>query len=146
MNEDSKRNFDAWTAMREHAWREFEDKARAEWRLSFGIWAALLASAGALIGASTISKPPAFKYGAPIILIVLIIAHAFFLRWIQRKLEGARKYLWEAQGQMRKCIDISYKQGQFERSPWWKQPSLIVQLMITVVLACVLWIVVSGLS
>lgn len=144
MNETDKHMFDAWAAIKKHEWHEFENKVRAEWRLSFGIWAAILASTGALIGAELRIQPTIFEYVALLVLIFVIVLHTIFLRWIQQRLKETRDNLSEAHSKMRQCLDPTYEQKKFTRTSWWKQPSVIVQFMITIILVCVLWIVIKS--
>ena len=136
MDEDNKRSFEAWESIRDHAWREFQDKARAEWRLSFGIWAALLAAAGALIGTGRTGSgvvPPVIAW---IIVGGVVVAHASFLWWVQIKLQSARAYLSEAQEQMRSLLSVSG--GKDSRRRIWKQVPMYVELGISILLAGVL--------
>jgi ferric-dicitrate binding protein FerR (iron transport regulator) len=142
MTEDEKRKFDAWESLRDHAWREFEEKSRAEWRLSFGIWAALLASAGAMIAAgATIAK---FRQQVPpcvivLALLVVVVVQAGFLYWIQIKLQETRGYLSKAQDEMRKLLGAT-NEPHNERSIWGQCP-MYVELVITILLVGVLYVV-----
>lgn len=140
MTEEEKRKFDAWESIRDHAWREFEDKSRAEWRLSFGIWAALLASASALIasGHSTIESlmknvPPCWFV---IPALVIVIGHFAFLWWIQSKLQGARNYLSEADTEMRKLLGSSEPKQKKRRVR--NQFPLYIEIFITILLIFIL--------
>ena len=133
MTEEEKRKFEAWESIRDHAWREFEDKARVEWRLSFGIWAALLAVAGALIGTGQIGSGVVPMGVAWIIVGSVVVTHAIFLYWVQTKLQNAREYLSEAQTQMRDILGGG-KRDDPERSIW-KQVPMYVEFGISILLA-----------
>lgn len=143
MTEDEKRKFDSWESLRDHAWLEFEEKSRAKWQLSFGIWTALLASAGALIasGTKTIANIRALEcshllvFGA---LLLVVIGDAVFLYWIQEKLQKARELLSNADIEMRNLLGAS---SQPHVRSIWKQVPMYVEFGITVLLACVLFVV-----
>lgn len=142
MTEDEKRKFDAWESLRDHAWREFEEKSRSEWRLSFGIWAALLASAGALIAAgATVASFRQQVTSSVIVLAVLVVVlvQAVFLYWIQTKLQEARGYLSKAQDEMSTLLGAP-NQPHKERSIWGQWP-MYVELVITILLVGVLFVV-----
>lgn len=143
MTEDEKRRFDAWESLRDHAWREFEEKSKAKWQLSFGIWAALLASAGALIasGTATIKEFRQQEYSYLIVLVMLalvVIADVAFLYWIQRRLQKARDYLSDADIEMRKLLGEPSE--RHDRSIL-KQIPLYVEAFITLLLAGVFFVV-----
>jgi len=135
MTEEEKRKFEAWESIRDHAWREFEDKVNAEWRLSFGIWAALLAAAGALIGTGRTCSGVVQSAIAYIIVSGVVVAHAFFLYWVQTKLQRAREYLLEAQRQMRSILNVGDRE---ELRSIWKQVPMYVEFGISILLAGVL--------
>ncbi len=123
MEENIKRKFDAFASIRDHAWREFKDKAKAEWRLSFGIWTALLAAIGALITSKL--KLPINVCILSAVLVFIVILHGYFLYWVQCKLDSARIILHECQTEMRKYLDLSV--NSYERNKW-KQPAHIYKL------------------
>lgn len=143
MTEDEKRTFSAWESLRDHAWREFEDKSRAEWRLSFGIWAAVLASASALIASgkpsvgNLVNQLPSCTF--IFFSFFIVLGHIGFLYWIQTKLQDTRKILTEAQDEMRKLLSAS-KQDSEERSIC-KQVPMYVEASITSLLLAVLYVV-----
>jgi len=138
MEEEIKRRFDAFSSVRDHAWREFEDKSKAEWRLSFGIWAALLALGGTLL---TKNSKYINMYVLSISLALIVLLHGWFLYWIQCKLDNARIILHETQMAMRKILGLtthSYKRKIF------KQPALYVEIIITLIIAVLLVIVAAN--
>jgi hypothetical protein len=138
MTEDEKRKFDAWESLRDHAWREFEEKTRVEWRLSFGIWTALLASAGALISADGQTIGGLIEQVALWVIGVVVLTHAAFLYWIQKRLRSARDDLYKAQVQMRELLNAPTEPPP--RSIW-KQVPMYVEFGITILLVGVLGIV-----
>jgi len=143
MTEEEKRKFDAWESLRDHAWREFVEKSSIEWRLNFGIWAALLASAGTLLAAQKKIPGLLLLLVAPMVIVLVLIGHAAFLIWVQTRLQEARGDLDEAQDQMRKLINAPDKQ-RAKRSVW-KQAPMYVGLAITVLLLGVFLIVLKWL-
>lgn len=148
MTEDEKRKFDSWQSLRDHAWREFEEKSRAKWQLSFGIWGALLATAGALIasGAKTIDRFRTQECSHFVVvagLWAVVIAHAMFLLWTQAKLQKARERLSLADGEMRKFLGDSSE--PYNRKIWTQAP-MYVELSISALLAYVLFVVFQYLS
>lgn len=145
MDEDTKRKFDSLMSHRDHVWAEFGDKVRAEWRLSFGIWAALLAGAGTILSAESLKRPFWLPWVAGATVITLLVLHLRFLLWIQRTLEKARKTLREADCAMRDLAGLSKLNSQ-ERSSGWRATSLQVQLGITLLLGGALLIAVMALE
>ena len=143
MTEDEKRKFDAWESIRDHAWREFEDKSRAEWRLSFGIWAALLASTGALIAsghstAANLIKNVSLCWFA-FFALVIVLGHVGFLYWIQRKLQKAREFLFHAHVVMRYLLDGTVVESEDRKI--WKQVPMYVESGITILLVIIFYFV-----
>jgi len=149
MTEDEKRKFDALESLRDHAWREFKHKSRAEWRLSFGIWAALLASMSVLIASN---KPLVgnlmedWLCELKLLAVAIPIGHIYFLHWIQIKLGEARDILNEAQngmGEMLGAGSLTTKLHNKLTKPRsnWKQPPLWIESGITILLVVMLYVV-----
>jgi small-conductance mechanosensitive channel len=141
LTEDEKRKFDAWESIRDHAWREFENKSRAEWRLSFGIWAALLASASALIASHqplAVNLMKEWSCALAFLAFAILLGHFYFLYWIQTRLQEARESLSEAQGAMRHLLED--EKPQPPRSIW-EQVPMYVEGFITILLIVVLYVV-----
>ncbi len=144
MIDDPKVRFDALVTLRDHAWKEFQDKSAAEWRLSFGIWAALLGAAAAVIAAKEFRPAGGWQAILPAILFVLLGLHGWFLYWIQTKLAAARTLMRVAHEEM---WGLAVREQQIaERDPWYEQPTMWVQLFITFLLAAVLYAVVYSLA
>lgn len=143
MTENEERKFNAWESLRDHAWKEFEDKSRAEWRLSFGIWAALLATASALLASGQSTVASLRQHVLPclnlFIALVIVLAHFGFLYWIQRKLQKAREVLSEANDEMRKLLGAPNKPID-DRSVWSQYP-MYLECGITILLVTVLSLV-----
>jgi hypothetical protein len=74
-----------------------------------------------------------------IVGLAVVSEHAVFLYWVQTRLQSAREYLSEFQGEMRKLVKATVK-GPQERSKW-RQPSMYIQIGITLLLLCILTIV-----
>lgn len=144
MDEKRKNEYDAWTGMRDHAWREFEEKTRTEWRLSFGIWAALLTSSGAILSSDTLLVSPTIKLAAWIMVVVVMVIHTRFLYWIQESLRTTREYHREAEAKMRKIMDLD-PVDLGPRKSLWKQPSVQIQILITILVCTTLLLVVYSL-
>ena len=144
MNDDAKRAFDAWASFRDHAWHQFQEKARVEWRLSFGVWGALLASAGAILGTTGVTRTSLLEWSSIVAVLVLLVVHARFLWWIQQCLGQGRASLREAEQHMLALLEAERPVGP-DRGATWKQPSLQVQMAITVLLGAALVFVVHSL-
>ncbi len=144
MEEEKKNQFDAWMAMRDHAWREFEEKTRTEWRLSFGIWAALLTSSGAILSADKLLESTTIKVSAWIMVIIVMVIHTRFLYWIQDSLRTTREYHQEAEAEMRRILDLDPIDLGHRKSAW-KQSSVQIQILITVLVCTTLLLVVHAL-
>lgn len=141
MDENAKRIFDAWATLLNQAWQEYQDKVRAEWRLSFGIWGALLATIGTVVGDSGMSRIEQHitcpTYVAATLGIVIIIGQFCFLYWIQKRLHDARHAMWECQRQMRPML--SAKEPKEPELRPLEHLTLWIQFGITVVLSLLLW-------
>lgn len=142
MTEGMKRKFDAWESIREHAWREFEDKSRAEWRLSFGIWAAVLASASALIANENLLGNYLMKQWPSWVFVValgIVLGHFAFLYWIQTRLGEVRGILEQAQAEMRTLLGA--RAPTLKKRSNWKQLPMYIEVFITILLIVVLYVV-----
>ncbi len=139
MKEKDKRTYDALVSVRDHQWKEFEEKTRLEWRLNFGIWAALLTSTGAVIKANecSLSGSEEIRIAIAIVVFLVIILHYSFLHWIQGSLKLCRKFQHEAEGEMRKLLSLPPEIFS-ERKPAWKQPTVIVEMLISILLGTIL--------
>ncbi len=144
MDEKDKREYDAWASLRDHAWCEFEEKTHLEWRLSFGIWVALLASAGAILSASTLKGSTDIEIFAWVGVFVVAIVHARFLWWIQRSVRTSREFQREAEAEMRRLLHTAPVTLSPRKSAW-LQPSVLVQMLITVLASITLLLVVHAL-
>lgn len=136
MKDEVKNQFDALAAFRDHAWKEFQDKSGAEWRLSLAVWAAILSAAGAVLSRDGFKPPTGAVPVSGLVLLSVGGLHLWFLHWVQRKLGEARRFLSESQARMRELAGLPATPVSPRGSPW-KQPTLYVQLAITVVVGCV---------
>jgi hypothetical protein len=144
VNDDDKNEYDAWTCLRDHAWREFEEKTRTEWRLSFGIWAAILSSAGAILSADQLKGSTVFEILAWLAVIIVVYIHARFLVWIQASLRKSRGILREADTKMRALLHKAPTTLGPRRATC-RQPSVQVQMLITLLVSITLLLVVYAL-
>jgi ABC-type branched-subunit amino acid transport system permease subunit len=135
MLDDEKRRFDALQMLSEQYWRDWDHKSQAEWRLSFGVWVALLAAAAA-VGKSEINLGWGLVLAVGVFVTVL---HFVFLQWIQTVLTENREVMRRSQKAMADLagVDLTIK----PRRSWFKQESLWTQLGITVLLVLVMVVV-----
>lgn len=135
VSEDAKREFDALHALSEQVWRDWDHKSKHEWRLSFGLWAALLASSAALL--QTEYRPTQTQtliIGGG--LVVLILLHVWFLAWIQGRLWDYRTEYLDLRQRMPEPVK-PVKPSDRSRC-WCKSPSLWTQVVVTLLLSAVL--------
>ena len=144
MEDEKKNEYDAWTCLRDHVWCEFEEKTRLEWRLSFGIWVALLSSAGAVLSADQLKGSILFIILTCLVIIVVAYLHARFLGWIQSSLRKSRDIQREAETKMRALLHLA-PLTLGTRKQTWQQPSLQVQMLITILVSITLLLVVLAL-
>ena len=126
MNDKAK--FDALHALSEQAWRDWDHKTRHEWRLSFGLWAALLAASAALLQTK-------FRPELTLVLVagfLVILLHVFFLAWIHGRLREYRKSFLALRARMPDAFKPEAPSGR-ERC-WCESPSLWTQTGITLLL------------
>ena len=139
MNEEAKREFDSLHSLSEQAWRDWDHKSKHEWRLSFGLWAALLAASAAVLQTDFRPKPPQSEIvlGG---LLFLIVLHVWFLAWIQGR-------MWDYRTEF---LQLCARMPDPVRPPkppdrtrcWCKSLSLWTQAVITLLLAAVLGLIV----
>src|SRR5439155_25042567 len=74
-------------------WREYQSKSQAEWKLSYSVWATLLAATGGLL-----TKTEGLLVCRSTLLLIVIvfavlalIVHWWFLDWVHDKLGTLRK-------------------------------------------------------
>jgi hypothetical protein len=128
MDDKAKMEFDALQALSEQAWRDWDHKTRHEWRLSFGLWAALLAASAALLQA---------KFRPDVTLVVVagaavFVLHVVFLAWIQGRLREYRKAYLALRARMPAPVKPDDATGR-ERC-WCESPSVWTQAGITLLL------------
>jgi len=135
---DDKAQFDALHALSEQAWRDWDHKTRHEWRLSFGLWAALLAASAAVLQSSF--RPP-FTYviaGG----IAVFVLHVVFLAWIQGRLKEYRKEYSALRSRM--PAPVKPETSAVHDGCWCRSPSLWTQATITLLLIAVFGIVAAS--
>lgn len=141
MDENAKREFDARHALATQAWNEWDHKARHEWRLTFAIWAALGAAALARLTVSSPISPDLVVY----VCAALLLLHTWFLGWIHGRLDDFRVEFRAYRSRMPAELIVS-DAPQRQRQNFIRRllhPSVLVQLMITVLLSWILWVVSS---
>ncbi len=114
----------------DHNWREFENKVSLEWKLSFGLWSALIAILYVVYDKK-------IEIGGESIILVfaalLIIAlHIWFVIWIQYCLKKHRSRLHEFRSKLLREIGIidypAFKRNIFN------QPTVVIQVTVTIIL------------
>ena len=128
MDENAKRQFDALHALTEQTWRDWDHKTRHEWRLSLGLWAALLAASAAVLQTAFRPHPAAVVVGG----IVVFALHVVFLAWIQGRLRKHRKEFIALRARMPAPVTPSTPSG--EDKCWCQSPSVWTQAGITLLL------------
>jgi hypothetical protein len=84
MTDDQKRKFDAIYALRSAAWNSSDARRDAEWKVALGLWTALAALTGILLGKeSSITFNTATKYCGAILVVILVFLHALFTHGLQ---------------------------------------------------------------
>jgi hypothetical protein len=131
MDDKAKSQFDALHALSEQAWRDWDHKTRHEWRLSFGLWAALLAASAALLQTK-------FCPGLSLVVlagVVVFVLHVIFLRWMQGRLRAYRKEYLALRARMPALVRPESPSGR-ERC-WYASPSVWTQAGITLLLIAI---------
>jgi hypothetical protein len=137
MNEEKRRRFESLYNLSEQAWRDWDHKTRHEWKLSFGIWAALLAAAA---GFDKIRVNIPLSIVVTIGLIIFGI-HLIFLSWIQIRLKDYRAEMNVLAEQMRRLAGTSQIVPKHSRLGVF---SPIIQLAITILAVFVFGFVCLG--
>lgn len=135
MNEDDKRKFDSLHAISEQSWRDWDHKTRGEWRLSFGVWVALLAAI-ATVGKTEVEVP---WIAVGLVALAIVLVHLNFSRWVQTMLTICRTNMQRSQAAMYQLAAL--QRVPQVRKPWSKQVSMWTQASITVLLALCLILV-----
>jgi len=116
----------------EASWRDWENKSKHEWRLSFGIWGAMLASVTLLI-----KEDLRLEWWQPTIAVVIIFSvHWRFLIWIRRSLKHYRKL--QSRILAKAATRLSIEMPTRDKSLSGSYTSLLTQLLITAILAALL--------
>jgi hypothetical protein len=128
MDGNAKSQFDALHALSEQAWRDWDHKTRHEWRLSFGLWAVLLAASAALLQTT-------FRPGLMFVVVAglaVLVVHVVFLAWIHRGLREYRKEYLALRARMPTAVRPDAPTGR-DRC-WCESPSLWTQAGISLLL------------
>jgi len=139
VEDPQKREFDALQALQDQSWSEFQEKSQVEWRLSFGIWSAMVAAIGGILAgkAAEVNIAP-LKPLVACLFSILLGLHLWFLIWVQQRLQEARENLRIVRQEMWNLLDLVQPGVERNERKIYKQPSLYVQLGITCVLEIVL--------
>lgn len=135
MDENAKRQYDALYTLTEQAWRDWDHKTRHEWRLSFGLWVALLTASAAVLQTTFRPHPAAVVVGG----ILVFALHVVFLRWIQGRLRDHRKEFIALRARMPAPVTPVTSSG--EDKCWYQSPSVWTQAGITLLLIAIFAIV-----
>lgn len=118
-------------------WREYENKSRAEWKLSYSVWATLLAATATLL-----TKTQSILVCRSTLLVVVIAfavvalaTHWWFLEWVHGKLGSLRKEMNQIVKKRRKLLKL---EGIDQPDTESGRESLRVQLFISVLLGALL--------
>ncbi len=145
MKVDQKRQYDALQTLEEQSWAEFKEKTQLEWRLSFGYWTVLVTAIGSILAGKAADQT--FSLPVSILVVIctfLLLLHMWFLQWIQKSLGITRRYLYKIRIKMFNIVGL--KMPDPSRETWWKQPSLYIQLGITIILLGVLFVLIFNMS
>jgi hypothetical protein len=120
-------------------WREFELKAQQEWKLSIGIWSALVVGIGILFKgeAKDITHFPKITLfiTAALLLSLIVFSHFKFLLWIQTRMNQLRESMNYIDTAILSFAGIAKAPSKNapNRSRW-RQPPMYVQIGITALL------------
>ena len=144
----NKEKFEMYNALRDEAWNEFDKKAGFEWRMSFGIWAALGAATALCIQENdAFSKTELHQYITPAISAIIIL-HVLFLSWIQftHRLNRDRQQFWSRKMAALAIPDVVDRMPEPRKALKWIRlltgllVAPIIQLFITIVLSAGLYV------
>jgi hypothetical protein len=139
MDETARRRFESLYALSEQAWRDWDHKTKHEWKLSFGIWAALLASAA---GFDKVRVEVPIGIIIAIGLVIFTI-HLIFLWWVQIRLKDYRSEMGVLTTQMRVLAETAQVVPRHSRLGIF---SPIIQVAITILVIFVFGFVCLGVG
>lgn len=118
-------------------WREYASKSQAEWKLSYSVWATLLAATGGLLtkNEGVLVCRSALVLVAIIFAVLAFFVHWWFLDWVHKKLGSLRKEMNLILNERRKLLNV---QGADQPDAESGRESLRVQLFITALLGALL--------
>lgn len=116
-------------------WREYDSKSQAEWKLSYAVWATLLAATASVItggddGFSIPSGSLVWIIGG--FAFMALIAHWVFLGFIDCRLHSLREEMREILRRRRRHLDLNFSDDDEKVSG---RISLRIQVFITFLLA-----------
>jgi hypothetical protein len=118
-------------------WREYENKSQAEWKLSYSVWATLLAATGALLtkNQGILVCRSTLLLGAIAFAVLAFIVHRWFLGWVHKRLASLRQEMTTVLERRRKLLGV---EDGAKTGAGSGRTSLRVQLSITVLLSALL--------
>lgn len=127
--------FDALIELEHQQWKEYETKVNLEWRLSFGIWTALLAVISGILSnkIQTVLLTQVYLFDPmPVscfVFIFILSLHTWFLLWIHSRLKETRSSLHKIRDMIIKISEENV-QPKYHMS----RSSIYVQIFITALL------------
>lgn len=118
-------------------WREYENKSQAEWKLSYSVWAALLAATGVLLTKTEglVVCRSTLLLAVLVFAVLAFIVHKKFLDWVHKKLGALRKEMNTILDKRRELLGVVAVANTDDKSG---RESLRVQLWITALLGALL--------
>ena len=97
-DEKESRDLAAFQWLADWAWKKLQSRRATEWKLCFGIWTALAAAAGFIVGGQVVLTIWQAAALSVIAVLILVIFATLWLPWIQRahNRDARRGYWWES--------------------------------------------------
>ncbi len=97
-----KERFDALHKLAEQAWRDWDHKARYQWRLAFGIWGAVLAAMSVIVTRNiTVNMLTTVAVCLPLFAI-----HYIFSAWIEGRIRDCRRQMSQYVQEMEDMVGL----------------------------------------
>jgi hypothetical protein len=114
ITDDRKRTVDAWQALLNYWWGEYQEKTKLEWKISIIIWAVLASAIGGILADKISHEMKQLIGNHPILLrntmvgflIGLSAIHEIFIWWIQRRLKEIRTTISEIRKGIHELLGI----------------------------------------
>jgi len=154
---EGKEQFDGLGELAEQAWRDWDHKARYQWRLSFSIWGAELAATSLVIT----SKVPISLFTGILVGFAVLAIHLYFMNWIEGRIRDFRRQMYSYVGAMEDLVGTStallagHKKKLSEETAlnrktyrffaWFQKPAALVQLSITLLLTTAFCVILENI-